>query len=133
MIGSSPSQPAGETYVGCLDCGRQFVYDWDHMRIGKTIERSPESGVHPDMPGATKTKIKYALLGSAIPLAFLFGRSLVTKSTQSCERPPLTRTSQYELTMLWIVISGCLMVDLEPAFGFVNWSIISGCPVATTS
>ena len=31
------------------------------------------------MPGATKTKIKYALLGSAIPLAFLFGRSLVTK------------------------------------------------------
>ena len=77
---SKPSQPAGETYVVCLDCGRQFAYDWDHMRIGKEIERSPESGVlHPDMPGAAKTKIKYALLGSAIPLAFLFGRALVTK------------------------------------------------------
>jgi DNA-directed RNA polymerase subunit RPC12/RpoP len=40
---SKPGQPAGETYVVCLDCGRQFAYDWDRMRIGKEIERSPES------------------------------------------------------------------------------------------
>jgi hypothetical protein len=72
--------PGGETYVVCLACGKQFAYDWDHMRIGKPIERSPESGVlQPDMPSAAKTKIKYALLGSAIPLAVFLGSTLITK------------------------------------------------------
>ena len=87
-----PGQPAGETYVVCLDCGRQFAYDWDHMRIGKKIERSPESGVlRPDMPGTAKTKITYALLGSAIPLAFLFVRSLVTKKGSKLQKVPPSR------------------------------------------
>jgi len=76
---SKPDQPSAETYVVCLDCGRQFAYDWDHMRIGKTIERLPESRVlNSNLPGAAKTGTKYVLLGSAIPLAFLFGRKLFT-------------------------------------------------------
>lgn len=77
---SKPGEPGGETYVVCLDCGKQFSYDWDHMRIGPPIGRSSEGGVlHPDMPGASKVKLKYALLGSAIPLAFLVGGALFTK------------------------------------------------------
>jgi hypothetical protein len=72
--------PSGETSVVCLDCGRQFAYDWNHMRIGKPIERSHDSGVlHPDMPGPGKTKMKYALIGSAIPFAVLIGKAMVTK------------------------------------------------------
>jgi hypothetical protein len=75
-----PGEPSGETYVVCLDCGKQFAYDWNHMRIGKPIERSSEGGVlTPDMPGAGKTKLKYALLGSAIPLAVVLGGAMLTK------------------------------------------------------
>jgi hypothetical protein len=77
---SKPGVPSGETYVVCLDCGKQFAYDWNHMRMGKPIERSPDTGVlRPDMPGAAKAKIKYALLGSALPLAVLLGSTLATK------------------------------------------------------
>jgi len=76
---SKPGVPSGETYVVCLECGKQFAYDWNHMRIGKPIERSSDSGVqHPETPVAAKTKIKYALFGSAIPLAVLLGRALAT-------------------------------------------------------
>lgn len=75
-----PGVPSGETSVVCLDCGREFAYDWNHMRIGKPIEQSPESGVlHPNTPGPGKAKIKYALIGSAIPFAIFLGGALVKK------------------------------------------------------
>ena len=25
------------TYVVCLDCGREFAYNWDEMRVGVTL------------------------------------------------------------------------------------------------
>ena len=25
------------TYVVCLDCGKEFAYDWDGMRIGQPV------------------------------------------------------------------------------------------------
>lgn len=30
--------PHGQTYVVCLDCGKQFAYDVKEMRIGKQID-----------------------------------------------------------------------------------------------
>jgi len=27
----------GETYVVCLECGKQFVYDWERMRIAEPL------------------------------------------------------------------------------------------------
>jgi DNA-directed RNA polymerase subunit RPC12/RpoP len=33
-------QPPGQTYVVCLDCGKQFEYDVAAMRMGKAIEGS---------------------------------------------------------------------------------------------
>jgi hypothetical protein len=75
-----PGVPSGETYVVCLDCGRQFAYDWTHMRIGKPIEQFADSGVlHPDTPGPAKAKIKYTLIGSAIPFAIFLGSALIRK------------------------------------------------------
>ena len=86
---SKPGVPSGETYVVCLECGKQFAYDWNHMRIGKPIERSPDSGVlQPEMPVAAKTKIKYALFGSAIPLAVLLGSALVTNRRAKTRAKP---------------------------------------------
>lgn len=26
------------TYVVCLDCGREFQYDWNEMRVGEPVE-----------------------------------------------------------------------------------------------
>ena len=28
---------AAETYVACLDCGKEFGYDWQEMRIRKPV------------------------------------------------------------------------------------------------
>lgn len=30
-------KPHAETYVACLDCGKQFSYDTHEMRIGKPL------------------------------------------------------------------------------------------------
>ena len=41
----------GETYVVCLDCGKQFAYDLERMRIVSALKRSNAvSFIHPDMP-----------------------------------------------------------------------------------
>jgi len=33
------------TYVACLDCGREFAYDWTRMRVGQ-----PVTSVHVSAP-----------------------------------------------------------------------------------
>lgn len=32
--GSTPTTSTAATYVVCLDCGKQFAYDWKAMRVG---------------------------------------------------------------------------------------------------
>ena len=34
---------ASEIYVVCLDCGKQFVYDWERMRIAKPVDIAASS------------------------------------------------------------------------------------------
>jgi hypothetical protein len=37
---SAPADPAASrkgTYVVCLDCGKEFAYNWDQMRVGVTL------------------------------------------------------------------------------------------------
>jgi hypothetical protein len=53
--------PQGKTYVVCLDCGKQFTYDLQEMRIGKPVD-------HPNQ----RSKVKFALL-AAVPLAVVIG------------------------------------------------------------
>ncbi len=75
---SRPGAPGGETYVVCLDCGKQFTYDWKQMRIGKPVATSATAGVlAPDTPKAPNTRLKWALVGSALPLAVLLGQALL--------------------------------------------------------
>jgi hypothetical protein len=69
---SKAGVPHGQTYVVCLDCGKQFAYDLQVMRVGKPLESSHETGVlRPDMPKPNRN-LKYALWAS-VPLAFLVG------------------------------------------------------------
>jgi hypothetical protein len=76
----TPVPKTGETYLGtyvvCLDCGKQFEYDLDHMRMGKAIDHSHDAGVvPPNMPKPRKRKFRYALV-AAVPAAVLLGALL---------------------------------------------------------
>ncbi|MBZ5728898.1 MAG: hypothetical protein LAP87_28450 [Acidobacteriia bacterium] len=71
--------PHGETYVVCLDCGKQFSYDLQEMRIGKVIDRSHDAGVVPlEVPQPRKTKLRYAFW-AAVPLAVVLSAALKPK------------------------------------------------------
>jgi hypothetical protein len=76
-------QPHSQSYVVCLDCGKQFEYDMKEMRMGKSIDRSHDANVVPkDMPLAPATKMKYAVL-AAVPVAMVLGAVLKTKKSAS--------------------------------------------------
>jgi hypothetical protein len=73
---SKAGVPQGETYVVCLDCGKQFAYDLKEMRIGKVIDHSHDSCVLPDAPAKTRhRKLKFAFWAS-VPLAVVVGAAL---------------------------------------------------------
>jgi hypothetical protein len=78
-------QPHSQSYVVCLDCGKQFEYDLNQMRIGRPIDHSHDAGVvPPNMPGPRKKKFKYALLAS-VPAAVVLGALL--KSRKKAVKP----------------------------------------------
>ena len=66
-------QPHSRSYVVCLDCGKQFEYDAQEMRIGKAIDPSHDDHVAPAAARTPrKTKMKYALM-AGVPAAVLLG------------------------------------------------------------
>ena len=70
-------EPHPQSYVVCLDCGKQFEYDVKEMRMGKPIDHSHEAGVvPPNTPNPHQTKFKYALMAAALPAAVLLGTLL---------------------------------------------------------
>ena len=73
-------EPHSQSYVVCLDCGKQFEYDLKEMRIGKAINHSHDAGVvPPDLPKPrSETKFKYALL-AAVPAVVVLGAALMGK------------------------------------------------------
>jgi DNA-directed RNA polymerase subunit RPC12/RpoP len=76
---TKPGQPHSQSYVVCLDCGRQFEYDVSQMKMGKAIDLSHDSGVlPPETPIPRWTKVKYALL-AAVPAAVVLGALLTGK------------------------------------------------------
>jgi hypothetical protein len=71
---SKVGEPHGATYVVCLDCGKQFTYDLQKMQIGKPVHSSEPRGVlHANMPAPRKSKLKVALVASALPVGWLLG------------------------------------------------------------
>jgi len=78
-------QPHSQSYVVCLDCGKQFEYDVNEMRIGRAIDHAQDRGVvPPNMPTARKTVLRYALLAATMPVAIVLGA--VLKGTKKLER-----------------------------------------------
>lgn len=76
--GEPHTETHAETYVVCLDCGKQFVYDWEKMHIGGAVDISDgiqEVGRTSPVPFRTKSKMKYLLWGSAISAAVVVGKA----------------------------------------------------------
>jgi hypothetical protein len=72
-------KPHGDTYVVCLACGKQFPYDLKEMRIGRPLPTSADMGVlPPGMPGPRRSKLKLAVMASAVPVGIVIG-SVLTK------------------------------------------------------
>jgi hypothetical protein len=80
-------KPHGDTYVVCLDCGKQFSYDLNEMRVGKPLPSSASFGVlPPGMPGHRKPSLKLAL-GIGVPLGFVIG-SVLSSRRKRANKPP---------------------------------------------
>jgi len=74
-------QSHSQSYVVCLDCGKQFEYDISLMRMGNAIDHSHNACVVPkDMPLPPATKVKYAVL-AAVPVAVVIGAILKTNKS----------------------------------------------------
>src|ERR1700704_2814304 len=79
-VGKKGVQP-GETYVVCLDCGKQFDYDLKEMRVGKPIDHLHDACVVPKgMPLARTKKVKYAAL-AAVPVAIVVAAIVKAKKS----------------------------------------------------
>ena len=86
----------GDTYVVCLECGKQFTYDLNEMRIGKPIPISPTVGVLPtDMPKPQIKKLRlYAALASALPIAWMVSKALKgDKKAERSNEPDKTKST----------------------------------------
>jgi hypothetical protein len=40
---TAPGASRKGTYVVCLDCGKEFAYNWDKMRVGVTLPSSTDA------------------------------------------------------------------------------------------
>jgi hypothetical protein len=89
MIGQE--EPPAETYVVCLDCGKQFVYDWENMRLGRAVEIADGSTRDTDeekVPFRTKSKLRYLFWGSALSAAVVIGKAVQSRKRSSSAAAP---------------------------------------------
>ena len=69
--------PQGDSYVVCLDCGKQFAYDVKEMRIVRPVAHSAGGGVvAPEAARRPKSALRWMAWGSLLPLAWIAGAAL---------------------------------------------------------
>jgi hypothetical protein len=80
-------EAATEMYVVCLDCGKQFSYDWENMRIGKAVDISGgpalEEPPRSKIPFRTKSKLRYLLWGSALSAILVLGKAAKSRKART--------------------------------------------------
>ena len=95
MIGQE--EPPAETYVVCLDCGKQFVYDWENMRLGRAVEIADGSTRDTNeerVPFRTKSKLRYLFWGSALSAAVVIGKAVQSRKRSSSAAAPAEDNAQ---------------------------------------
>lgn len=90
--GADPNQKHADMYVVCLDCGKQFIYDWEKMRLGGAVDISGEAPEPAPpvnkVPFRTKSKMRYLLWGSALSAAVVIGKAAQSrKRSKSAAKP----------------------------------------------
>jgi len=92
---SRDGKPHGDTYVVCLDCGKQFRYDLQEMRIGKPLPGASDHGVLPPAaPASRRSKRGLAVMASAVPLGFIIGAVLSSKRRGKLPQPQAKDSSK---------------------------------------
>ena len=88
--------PNVDTYVVCLDCGKQFEYDLKEMRLGKAIDPSHRASVVPSNAAANpKAKMKYAVAAAAAPVAaVVIGSIFTARESRKNARTPEDQQAQ---------------------------------------
>ena len=79
--------PHSKSYVVCLDCGKQFEYDLDKMRMGKAIDGSHEHAVVPPRQASRGKKVAVGLLAAA-PVVMMLGAALKRKNREPKDGAP---------------------------------------------
>jgi hypothetical protein len=87
---SRSGQPHGETYVVCLDCGKQFAYDVRNMRIGKALDRLHDAGPPSPKPPRSRKKNLVVAIFAAVPAAFMLGAVLRRGKEKAAPAPEPT-------------------------------------------
>lgn len=75
---SKPGAPQADMYVVCLDCGKQFHYDWEKMRIGNPVELSVASETaRPDTRSSAPSRSTFRFIVAVVtlPLMWLIGKA----------------------------------------------------------
>jgi hypothetical protein len=47
VAAAATSNAGNRTYVVCLDCGKEFAYDWKSMSVGQPVESLPSATTEP--------------------------------------------------------------------------------------
>ena len=100
--GEPSTEKHSDTYVVCLDCGKQFVYDWDKMRLGGAVDISDEAPryeMKPEpsptkVPFRTKSKMRYLLWGSALSAAVVIGKAARSRKRNNAKKDAQGNTSK---------------------------------------
>lgn len=71
-------EPPSGTYVVCLECGKQFAYDWERMELGKAVDISEGTPLREidttPIPFRTKSSLKYLAWGSVVSAVLVLGK-----------------------------------------------------------
>ena len=80
---AKPGAPQGDIYIVCLDCGKRFHYDWEHMRVGAPIEnRSPSKSPSPH----ARTAIRYFVAALSLPVVWLIAKAALGRTRLKPEK-----------------------------------------------
>ena len=65
-----------DMYVVCLECGKQFHYDWERMRIGRLVGAAPRK----------RSNLRYFLTACALPLIWIAGKVAFNRKRHKPEK-----------------------------------------------
>ena len=74
-------------YVVCLDCGKHFQYDWEHMRVGALLEDQPVTHT-PDSKAAVRKRsmLRYLVAAITLPIVWLIGKAALGPKRSKSEK-----------------------------------------------